>query len=470
MQKIRTFAPSDAIKMSSKQPKKRTQTTPSSKSNNSAQHAWHALSPLDGRYVKIGQQLASYFSEYALMRYRVQIEIAYLIALIEHPLPELEGISTVMKNKLRHIADDFNEDAMARIKSIEQTTQHDVKAVEYYIKEQMTGDLKPYREFVHIGLTSQDINNTAIPLSLKECYEALLFPSLEGLVSQLNERAKAWKDISMLGHTHGQPATPTLLGKEVKVFATRLEKQLDVLRDVPFCAKFGGATGSMNAHVYAYPEIDWNNFAIQFINSLGLQRSAPTTQIEHYDHLASFFDALGRISTILIDYARDIWQYIAMDYLVLRAKKGEIGSSTMPHKVNPIDFENAEGNLGLARAIGRHFSEKLPISRLQRDLSDSTVLRNIGLPIGHLLLAIESLKKGTNKVTPNKVQIANDLHNNWEVIAETAQALLRKIGFPKPYEKVKEWVKEGSLEGFRNKMTKDVGAFLDEKPKKPLKN
>lgn len=401
-------------------------------------HAYHALSPLDGRYASTGAQLRNYFSEYALMRYRIEVEIKYLIALIELPLPELKDFPQAGKKKLQSIAKNFSEEGMARIKEIEKTTRHDIKSVEYYIKEQMDEQgLAAYKEFVHIGLTSQDINNTAIPMALRDAYKKVLRPELTNLITQLKKKAEAWEDIAMLAHTHGQPATPTLLGKEIQVFVVRLEEQLKVLNNVPFSAKFGGATGGMNAHYLTYPDKDWHRFANKFVKGLGLKRSYPSTQIEHYDHLAAFFDAWGRIATILIDYARDMWQYISLNYFRLQQKADEIGSSTMPHKVNPIDFENAEGNLGLARAIGRHFSEKLPISRLQRDLSDSTVLRNMGVPLGHLLLALQNLQQGTAKVQPNIACIDEDLLKNLEVISEGLQILGRRKRIKDPYELIK---------------------------------
>ena len=422
---------------------------------------WHALSPLDGRYLEISKALAPYFSEYSLMRYRVGIEISYLLALIEHPLPELVDFPPSAKKKLQSISENFGDASMARIKEIESRTRHDLKAVEYYIKEQMTDELEDYKEFVHLGLTSQDINHTALPLSLKDAYQEVLRPELDQFLSQLKEKATAWQSIPMLAHTHGQAATPTSLGREIEVFVTRLEAQLKTLDQIPFSAKFGGATGGMNAHLYAYPEIDWSEFAEKFVKSLGLLRSYPTTQIEPYDNVAALFDALGRVSTILIDYARDMWQYIAMEYMQLSRKKEEIGSSTMPHKINPIDFENAEGNLGLARAMGRHFSEKLPISRLQRDLSDSTVIRNVGIPLGHLLLALKNLNKGTEKLTPHRSHITEQLERQWPVITEGVQVLLRRISYPRPYEEVKKWLQSSeTLDQFIALMSKEVRAHL----------
>ena len=333
--------------------------------------------------------------------------------------------------------------------------------MEYYIKEQMIDELEPYKEFVHLGLTSQDINHTALPLSLKDAYTEVLRPEFEQLISQLKEKAQAWQSIPMLAHTHGQAATPTSLGKEIEVFVVRLEAQLKVLDQIPFSAKFGGATGGMNAHLYAYPEVDWSEFAENFVKKLGLVRSYPTTQIEPYDNVAAFFDAIGRISTILIDYARDMWQYIAMGYMQLSSQKEEIGSSAMPHKLNPIDFENAEGNLGLSRAIGRHFSEKLPISRLQRDLSDSTVVRNLGIPLGHLLLALNNLSRGTTKLNAHRSGIAQSLEGQWRVMSEGTQALLRRINYPQPYEEVKNWLHSSeTLDQFISLMSKAVRTYL----------
>ena len=410
-------------------------------------HSWYALSPLDGRYFKQVEQLRAYFSELSLIRYRVEVEVKYLQVLAEvskkHPkaLPVLQELFS-KKKQLQKIADHFDEASMRRVKEIEQRTQHDVKAVEYYIKEQMESlGMGRHKEFVHIALTSQDINNTAIPMSLRDAHHQVLRPELVKLITVLKKSSTRWEEVLMLSHTHGQPATPTCLGKEIKVFVVRLEQQLSVLDKVPFCAKFGGASGGMHAHYAAYPAIDWQQFAEDFVKELGLQRSYPTTQIEHYDHLAAFFDTWGRIATILMDYAKDVWQYISMGYFSLQVHSDEIGSSTMPHKVNPIDFENAEGNLGVARALWRHFSEKLPISRLQRDLTDSTVMRNLGTPFAHLLLALKNLQKGTKKLSPNRETIRNDLSMNWQIVAEAVQVLLRKLGQCSAYEITKDLLK-----------------------------
>ena len=410
------------------------------------QQAWHALSPLDGRYSATGSELSKYFSEYALMERRVFVEIRYFKALLKIKLPGFEKFEEVWLKELDAIYEDFDERAMARIKEIEARTRHDVKAVEYYIQEKMTGNLAPYKEFIHLALTSQDINNTAIPLTLKDAYVHTLRPALDNLITQLLDVAKKWIGIKMLARTHGQPANYTTLGKEVAVFFERLARQVEVLDKVPFCAKFGGTTGHMLTHHIVYRDIDWESFADKFVQDLGLTRSQITTQIEHYDHLAAFFDGWGRIATILIDFSRDMWQYISMEYFNLRTQAGEVGSSAMPHKVNPIDFENAEGNLGLARAIGRHFSEKLPISRLQRDLSDSTVLRNIGVPLGHLLVAMRSLKRGIEKLTPNESKMAEDLYKHPEAHTEFLQVSLRaqilagSKGPTAPYETVKKFM------------------------------
>jgi adenylosuccinate lyase len=396
-----------------------------------------AISPIDGRYFETVKPLAPYFSEYGLMRYRVQVEIEYLISL-SATIQELEDFPAHMLSDIRRIYKNFTEAHAVRIKEIEKTTNHDVKAVEYFIKQEFDRlKLEPFKEFVHFGLTSQDINNTSIPLLLREFMEREFYPLMDILIARLNNLGKDWKDIPMLAFTHGQPASPTRLGKEIMVFASRLEKQLQQLKSVPFSAKFGGATGNFNAHHVAYPSIDWNKFAEEFCNHLGLSRSFPTTQIEHYDNLASFFDAAKRVNTILIDFSRDVWQYISMEYFKQKIKEGEIGSSAMPHKVNPIDFENAEGNLGFANAIFEHMSAKLPISRLQRDLTDSTVLRNIGVPLAHSYIAIQSLLKGISKIELNKAAIDRDLDDNWAVVAEAIQTILRKKGYPNPYEALK---------------------------------
>ena len=390
------------------------------------------------------------------MRYRIQVEIEYLIAL-SATVQELEDFPAHMLNDIRRIYKNFTEAHANEIKEIEKTTNHDVKAVEYFIKKEFDRiRLEPFKEFVHFGLTSQDINNTAIPLLLKEFMEREFYPMLDLLISKLNSLGKDWKDIPMLAFTHGQPASPTRLGKEIMVFASRIEKQLHQLKTVPYSAKFGGATGNFNAHHVAYPGTDWNKFAEEFCSHLGLSRSYPTTQIEHYDNLASFFDASKRINTILIDFSRDVWQYISMEYFKQKIKEGEIGSSAMPHKVNPIDFENAEGNLGFANAIYEHLSAKLPISRLQRDLTDSTVLRNIGVPLAHTYIAIQSLLKGISKIELNKSAIERDLNDNWAVVAEAIQTILRKKGYPNPYEALKALTRKNE------KITQEsIAAFID---------
>lgn len=397
-----------------------------------------AISPIDGRYFETVKPLAPYFSEFGLMRYRVQVEIEYLIAL-SATLTELEDFPVHMLNDIRRIYKNFSEFHAQEIKDIEKTTNHDVKAVEYFIKKQFDRlKLDYFKEFIHFGLTSQDINNTAIPLLLKEFMEREYLPVFDLFLNKLNALAKEWKDIPMLSHTHGQPASPTRLGKELAVFIARLEKQLSQLKTVPHSAKFGGATGNFNAHHAAYPTIEWGKFADEFCQHLGLSRSHPTTQIEHYDNLAALFDNLKRINTILIDLSRDMWQYISMEYFKQRIKEGEVGSSAMPHKVNPIDFENAEGNLGFANSIFEYLSGKLPISRLQRDLTDSTVLRNIGVPLAHSYIAFQSLLKGLSKIELNKSAIDRDLENNWAVVAEAIQTILRKEGYPNPYEALKD--------------------------------
>lgn len=397
-----------------------------------------AISPIDGRYFETVKPLAPYFSEFGLMRYRVQVEIEYLISL-SATLTELEDFPVHMINDIRKIYKNFSEFHAQEIKEIERTTNHDVKAVEYFIKKQFDRlKLDYFKEFIHFGLTSQDINNTAIPLLLKEFMEREYIAQFELFLNKLNALAKEWKDIPMLAHTHGQPASPTRLGKELMVFIARLEKQLLQLKSVPHSSKFGGATGNFNAHHVAYPTIDWAKFADEFCQHLGLSRSHPTTQIEHYDNLAAMFDNLKRINTILIDFSRDMWQYISMEYFKQKIKAGEVGSSAMPHKVNPIDFENAEGNLGFANSIFEYMSAKLPISRLQRDLTDSTVMRNIGVPLAHSYLAFHSLLKGLSKLELNKQAIDRDLDNNWAVVAEAIQTILRKEGYPNPYEALKE--------------------------------
>ncbi|GAB5523221.1 MAG: adenylosuccinate lyase [Roseivirga sp.] len=398
-----------------------------------------AISPVDGRYRRVTKDLGAYYSEFALIQYRVEVEIEYFIALCEIPLPQLSGIDAAIFEDLRKVYTDFSEADAQGIKEIEKTTNHDVKAVEYFIKEQFDRlGLSDHKEFIHFGLTSQDINNTAVPLSLKRGLHGAVEPVLLEVNALIQGMAETWKDVAMLAKTHGQPASPTRLGKEMEVFSQRINEQLILLGDVPFAAKFGGATGNFNAHHVAYPEHDWIAFGNHFVGEyLGLKRSHPTTQIEHYDHLAALFDALKRINTILIDFSRDIWQYVSMGYFKQKIKAGEIGSSAMPHKVNPIDFENAEGNLGIANALFEHLSAKLPISRLQRDLTDSTVLRNIGVPIGHTLIALRSLIKGINKLELNQEALDADLEANWAVVSEAIQTILRREGYPKPYEALK---------------------------------
>ena len=399
----------------------------------------NAVSPIDGRYRSKTKSLSNYFSEGALIKYRVLVEIEYFISLCEIPLPQLKNVDSRLFDELRNIYKNFNTADALSIKQTEKTTNHDVKAVEYFIKEKFEAlGLSNYKEFIHFGLTSQDINNTAIPLSTKEAFENVYLKSLIAVIAKLKELSVEWKDIPMLARTHGQPASPTRLGKEILVFVERLEEQLRQLFNIPFAAKFGGATGNFNAHHVAYPKIDWKAFGTNFVETtLGLHHSFPTTQIEHYDHFAAFFDALKRINTIIIDLDRDIWTYVSMDYFKQKIKEGEIGSSAMPHKVNPIDFENSEGNLGIANAIFEHLSAKLPLSRLQRDLTDSTVLRNIGVPIGHTIIAFESTLKGLNKLLLNEPKFAEDLEKNWAVVAEAIQTILRREGFPNPYEALK---------------------------------
>lgn len=403
-----------------------------------------AISPVDGRYAGKTAELSAFFSEYALMRYRVLVEVEYFIALCEKPLPQLAEIDPAYYPQLRAIYGDFTPEDAARIKEIEKRTNHDVKAVEYFLKERFTAlGLESFAEFIHFGLTSQDINNTATPLSLKEALAEVYIPALKELIDMLSERAALWADVPMLAHTHGQPASPTRLGKELQVFVVRLREQLHQLEERPYPGKFGGATGNMNAHYVAYPEIEWNSFAEQFVASLGLKRSYPTTQIDHYDNLSAIFDALRRINTVLVDLSRDCWMYISMDYFAQQLVAGEVGSSTMPHKINPIDFENAEGNLTYADAIYDYLSCKLPVSRLQRDLTDSTVSRNIGVPIAHSLIAIRSLQKGIGKLILNEERVAQDLERNWAVVAEGIQTVLRREGYPKPYEALKALTRTG---------------------------
>lgn len=399
-----------------------------------------AISPIDGRYRRVTKDLGAYFSESALIKYRVRVEIEYFIALCELPLPQLADFDKILYDSIRNIYKNFSEEDALAIKEIEKTTNHDVKAVEYFIKDKFTElGINEQQEFVHFGLTSQDINNTSVPLSIKEALHDVYYPLLNDVLHVLKTRATEWKNIPMLAKTHGQPASPTRLGKEFYVFIERIEKQLEQVKAIPFSAKFGGATGNLNAHHVAYPETNWVEFANNYVNNgLGLDRSQTTTQIEHYDNLAALFDGLKRINNILIDLDRDVWTYVSMEYFKQKIKAGEIGSSAMPHKVNPIDFENSEGNLGIANAIYEHLSAKLPISRLQRDLTDSTVLRNVGVPIGHSVLALSSLIKGMNKLLINEDKIALDLENNWAVAAEAIQTVLRREGYPKPYEALKE--------------------------------
>jgi len=407
----------------------------------------NAISPIDGRYRSKTISLSPYFSEEALIKYRVLVEVEYFIALREADLPQLAKIDKSVYDSLRAIYENFSTEDALWIKETEKTTNHDVKAVEYFIKSKFDGlGLEAYKEFIHFGLTSQDINNTAIPLSTKEAFENVYLPGLIRVIAKLKQLAMEWKDIPLLARTHGQPASPTRLGKEILVFVERLEEQMRLLFNVPFAAKFGGATGNYNAHKVAYPNTDWKKFGSDFVeNSLGLHHSFPTTQIEHYDHFAAFFDALKRINTILIDLDRDIWTYVSMDYFKQKIKAGEIGSSAMPHKVNPIDFENSEGNLGIANAIFEHLSAKLPLSRLQRDLTDSTVLRNIGVPIGHTLIAFEATLKGLNKLLLNEEKFAEDLEKNWAVVAEAIQTILRREGYPNPYEALKDLTRTNSI-------------------------
>ena len=398
-----------------------------------------AISPIDGRYADKTTSLVPFFSEMALIRYRVQVEVEYFIALCELPLPQLADFPKERYTDLRKLYQKFSEKEALKVKEIEQTTNHDVKAVEYFIKEAFDKlQLGKYKEFIHFGLTSQDINNTAIPLSIKEAVQQVYLPALEQLLSKLRSLVAQWEDVPLLARTHGQPASPTRLGKEFEVFVVRMEQQLQTLIAVPYAAKFGGATGNYNAHKVAYPNIDWKAFGTRFVEEiLVLHHSFPTTQIEHYDHLAALFDALKRINTILIDLNRDIWTYISMDYFKQQIKAGEVGSSAMPHKVNPIDFENSEGHLGIANALLEHLSAKLPISRLQRDLTDSTVLRNVGVPFGHILIALQSTLKGLNKLLLNEDKIRQDLQDHWAVVAEAIQTILRREGYPNPYEALK---------------------------------
>ena len=405
-----------------------------------------AISPVDGRYRGKTEPLAAYFSEYALIKYRVRVEVEYFITLCELPLPQLASFPQNLFVVLRKIYMDFSEQDAQRVKDIEKVTNHDVKAVEYFIKEQFDaiGGLEPYKEFIHFGLTSQDINNTSVPLSVKESLEQVYYPLLQELIDQLSVYAEEWKDVPMLAKTHGQPASPTRLGKEVMVFVYRLQRQLEMLRQCPVTAKFGGATGNFNAHHVAYPQYDWRQFGAKFVSEkLGLEREEYTTQISNYDCLGAIFDAMKRINTIIIDLDRDFWQYVSMEYFRQKIKAGEVGSSAMPHKVNPIDFENSEGNLGIANAILLHLSQKLPVSRLQRDLTDSTVLRNIGVPMGHMLISLSSTLKGLRKLVLNQEAINRDLDNCWAVCAEAIQTILRREAYPHPYEALKALTRTG---------------------------
>ena len=417
-----------------------------------------AVSPIDGRYRSKTECLADYFSEYALIRYRIRVEIEYFITLCELPLPQLEGFDSSLFERLRNIYRDFDEASAMRVKEIENTTNHDVKAVEFFIKEEFDkiGGLDDYKEFIHFGLTSQDINNTSVPLSVKEALEEVFYPQVEELIAQLKEYAEAWKDVPMLAKTHGQPASPTRLGKEVEVYVYRLSEQLATLRNCKITAKFGGATGNFNAHHVAYPQHDWRAFGNHFVSEkLGLEREQWTTQISNYDHLGSIFDAIRRINTIIIDLDRDFWMYISMEYFKQKIKAGEVGSSAMPHKVNPIDFENSEGNLGISNAILQFLAQKLPVSRLQRDLTDSTVLRNVGVPFGHTVISIQSTLKGLRKLILNEEKLGEDLEDTWAVVAEAIQTILRREAYPHPYEALK------ALTRTNEKMTEEtIHAFI----------
>lgn len=417
-----------------------------------------AISPIDGRYRSKTKKLAAYFSEEALIKYRIKVEVEYFIALYEQGLPQLQQVNTENFSKLRELYENFTAIDAQAVKEIEKVTNHDVKAVEYFLKEEFEKlGMSESKEFIHFGLTSQDINNTAIPLSLKDAVNEVYLPSLHELLERLKELASDWKEIPLLARTHGQPASPTRLGKEIEVFVERLEQQLKLLHQVPHAAKFGGATGNYNAHKVAYPDMDWQQFGKNFVEkSLGLHHSFPTTQIEHYDHLAALFDAMKRINNIFIDLDRDIWTYISMEYFKQKIKKGEIGSSAMPHKVNPIDFENSEGNLGIANALFEHLAAKLPVSRLQRDLTDSTVLRNIGVPMGHTIIAFKSTLKGLNKLLLNEQKLHEDLENHWVVVAEAIQTILRREGFKNPYEALK------GLTRTNKKITKEsISEFIE---------
>ncbi len=417
-----------------------------------------AISPIDGRYRKQVESLAPFFSEFGLIKYRVLIEIEYFIALCETGVPQLAGVDKSLFPSLRDIYKNFSEADATWIKDTEKVTNHDVKAVEYFIKHKLENSgIEQYLEFIHFGLTSQDVNNTAIPLSLKEAMESIVVPKIEEAIAKIKALAEEWKDITLLAHTHGQPASPTRLGKEFMVFAERLDRQMDLLKTIPYSAKFGGATGNFNAHHVAYPENDWISFGNNFVKSLGLQRSKFTTQIEHYDNLAALFDNLKRINNIILDLDRDVWTYVSMGYFKQKIKAGEIGSSAMPHKVNPIDFENSEGNVGIANALYEFLAAKLPVSRLQRDLTDSTVLRNIGVPIGHQVIALTALLRGLNKLELNQDAINADLEDNWAVVAEAIQTVLRREGYPQPYEALKNLTRKNE------KITeKAISTFIDE--------
>jgi len=418
----------------------------------------NAITPIDGRYISKTSSLQEYFSESALIKFRVQVEIEYFITLCNSSILQLNHFPTDKFPGLRSLYSNFSEQDAQRIKDIESITNHDVKAVEYFIKEKFDKlGLEEFKEFIHFGLTSQDINNTAVPYSIKEAVENVFLPKLTEVLDLLNSRVEEWKNIPLLARTHGQAASPTRMGKEIKVFSERIEKQLSLLSTIPFNAKFGGATGNFNAHHVAFPEIDWVNFANDFTkDALNLERQQTTTQIEHYDNLAALMDSISRINTILIDFSRDIWTYVSMDYFKQKIKKGEVGSSAMPHKVNPIDFENAEGNLGMANAIFNFLSSKLPVSRLQRDLTDSTVLRNIGVPFAHSLIALASLNKGINKLLINKANIEDDLEKNWAVVAEAIQTILRREGYPNPYEALKKLTRTNSVIN-----AKSIASFID---------
>jgi adenylosuccinate lyase len=421
-------------------------------------NALKAISPVDGRYSKQTQILSGYFSEHALMKYRVWVEIEYFISLCEIPLPQLANVTPSQLESLRKVYWEMSDDDVLRIKELERTTNHDVKAVEYFLKEKFEGlGLSSFKEFIHFGLTSQDINNTAIPASFRDAIEEVYIPAVDRILERLVNFSKEWKDIPMLARTHGQPASPTKLGKEFYVFVDRLDEQLNQLEEIPYNAKFGGATGNFNAHHVAYPSIDWADFATGFLaTKLNLRRSRFTTQIEHYDNMAAAFDALKRTNTILVDLSRDIWTYISMNYFRQKVKEGEIGSSAMPHKVNPIDFENAEGNLGIANALLEHLSAKLPVSRLQRDLTDSTVLRNIGVPFAHIIIAFNSIEKGLDKLLLNEDALRRDLEDNWAVVAEAIQTILRREGYPNPYEALKELTR-----GKAQVTSSDIASFID---------